>query len=621
MDRTFLHHEPKSQYAYALDENRLMLMLRTKKSQCASVSLLFGDPFYWGPGEAESKWVWRGLNDTNYHLSLDYQDRDYDYWRIVISPNWKRVRYAFLIDGTWLFTARGVYNLTETPEKTADLSDYFNFPYINTEDIFKGPSWVKDTVWYQIFPERFCNGDPSLNESGTLDWDSKPTVQNHMRFGGDLPGIIDKLDYLSELGITGIYFTPIFKATSTHKYDTIDYFAIDPCFGTNADFKQLVDKAHRLGIKVMLDGVFNHCGFFHPFFQDVIEKGRGSKYFDWFHILREPVLNFPLKDGYPKLHSHELAGQLNYETFAFTPMMPKWRTGNPECEAYLLSVGKYWVEAFGIDGWRLDVSNEVSHHFWRKFRTEIKNLDPNCFLLGENWDDAMPWLRGDQFDGVMNYEWTTPIWRLLGNEKAVGGRLDPEGFILSMSRVMALIPEPIFENMFNLLDSHDTSRLATLFESNLHKQRLAYWMQMTFGGSPSIYYGSEVALEGEGDGNRMCMPWAHPPREGVHYKFLKGAIALRKSEPLLRKVYTQFITACLPLICYEKTDGETILRFIVNPTKENHEVAEAHWPETATVLDADLWTATEKNGNDPKNRMLSRNLKPYTGVMLKLRKG
>lgn len=617
MERIGLHHEPKSQLAYALDENRLLLTLRTARGKVTRAALLHGDPFDWGPGP-DGRWEWRSAIAREGHLHLAYTDDEYDYWRIVIAPEWKRVRYAFLLEGQWLYTARGLYDLKALPDKRYALSDYFNFPYINGEDVHRGPDWVKDTVWYQIFPERFCNGDPGLNLPGTLTWDSHKKVENHMRFGGDLIGVIRQLPYLASLGITGIYFTPIFKATSTHKYDTIDYHTIDPAFGTNADFKRLVQEAHRLGIRVMLDGVFNHCGFFHGHFQDVVKKGRDSAYFDWFHILREPVINFPLKDGYPKLHSHQLAGHLNYETFAFTPMMPKWRTGHPDCEAYLIDIGRYWVEEFDIDGWRLDVSNEVSHDFWRKFRAAIKAVKPDCFLLGENWDDATPWLRGDQFDGVMNYEWTTPIWRLLGDPKQVGGNLSPEGFVAAMSRLMALTPEPIFENMFNLLDSHDTSRLATLFDGDLRKLRLAYWLQMGFGGAPSIYYGSEYALEGEGDGNRVCMPWHVPPESASLYGFLKQLIALRAQEPLMRSVPLRMRSEYLPLIVYEKPGENEVLRFVVNGTGAELPIPTNLMADSVQCLDGHLWPEGAFMESQSKIGDLQVVLKPFSAILLKL---
>ncbi len=563
-----IHHEPKSQYAYAKDGQTIHLTLRTVKDDVAKVTLLWGDPFDWSPkleeqpnvetgsleeleqqeeqeqGE-QQQWIWQRGQAFEQTCIKAYSDGLYDYWFSSIQPEWKRARYGFLLQDPSetqevIFGARGFFDLTQKPEKRYAIGDYFNFPYINQEDVFDVPEWVADTVWYQIFPERFANGDPTLNRPGTLTWGKHQVVSNEMLFGGDLQGIIDHLDYIADLGITGIYFTPIFEATSTHKYDTIDYHKIDPSFGTNKTFKELVDKAHQLGIRIMLDAVFNHCGFKHPFFQDVLQKGRASKYYDWFHILQDPVVNFPMKDGFPKPHSHQLAGKLNYETFAFTPMMPKWRTGHPECEAYLLDIGRYWIENYHIDGWRLDVSNEVSHDFWRKFRTVVKTADPNCFILGENWDDATPWLRADQFDGVMNYEWTTPIWRLLADASQVDSPYNLTEFKNAVSKLMGTTPSTVAKTMFNLIDSHDTSRVLTLMGGSVPKVKIAFLLQMVFAGSPSVYYGSEQGLTGIGDGNRQCMVWDHSQGNQSLHQHVKTLIAIRRQEPLTKVVDLAF---------------------------------------------------------------------------------
>lgn len=584
-----LHHEPKSRFAYAVDDKTLSITLRTTQEKVSKVEMIWGDPFDWAHSETTGAWHWRSGHSHLSALERTFEDDLYEYWTIRIQPEWKRVRYAFLLESRWLYTARGLYDLEQLPDKRYALSDYFNFPYINQEDIHRGPDWVQDTVWYQIFPERFCNGDPSIDLDGTLPWNAHQVVTNKMRFGGDLEGVRSKLAYLKDLGITGIYFTPIFEASSTHKYDTIDYFKIDPAFGTNETFRSLVQEAHQLGIKIMLDGVFNHCGYWHPFFQDVVLKGRQSQYWDWFHMLDSD-------EGF------------SYETFAFTKSMPKWRTGNKACEAYLLSVGEYWIEHFDIDGWRLDVSNEVSHDFWRKFRQRIKALKPACFLLGENWDDAGPWLQGDQFDGVMNYEWTTPIWRLLADEKHEVVPLDSEGFRHQMSRLLALTPEPIFKQMFNLLDSHDTSRLMTLLGNDLSKVKLAYWIQMTFGGSPSIYYGSEFALKGEGDGNRVCVPWDTAKTDACLFDYLKDLIAIRHSEPLMRSVKVRFLKGDSRLVVYEKygeARDQVFLRCLFNISDQVVAVSPELWPEDAHWVDAHLFDG------------LSHQLEPYCAALLK----
>src|SRR5699024_5658775 len=204
-------------------------------------------------------------------------------------------------------------------------------------------------------------------------------------------GIIKHLDYLVDLGINGIYFTPIFKAHSNHKYDTIDYMEIDPQFGDKSTFKELVKACHEKGIRIMLDAVFNHSGYYFSQFQDVLEKGENSKYKNWFHIKDFPIQTDPVP---------------NFDSFAFTSHMPKLNTEHPDVKQYLLDVATYWIKEFDIDGWRLDVANEVDHQFWREFRTAVKSVKQDVYILGEIWHDSMPWLQGDQFDAVMNYPFT-----------------------------------------------------------------------------------------------------------------------------------------------------------------------------------------------------------------------
>ncbi|MCK8059041.1 MULTISPECIES: glycoside hydrolase family 13 protein [unclassified Fusibacter] len=573
-----IHHEAKTKYAYAFDEKTLHIKLRTVKSDIDEVHVIWGDPFDWGPNpNNDNIWEWNSSDAEELKMTIEYSDNDFDYWFLQVKPEWKRVKYGFvLIKGEHevLYGSRGFFNLDEMPKKRYNISDYFNFPYINEEDLFKAPKWVKDTVWYQIFPERFANGDKSIDLKGTLKWGSKDPVNNEMLFGGDLQGIVDHLDYIKDLGITGVYFTPIFEASATHKYDTIDYFKIDPAFGSNDLFKTLVKEAHKRGIKIMLDAVFNHCGFKHPYFQDVAEKGSKSKYFDWFHILREPVINFEMKHGFPKPHAHEVTGKLNYETFAFTPNMPKWRTGNPDCEAYLLDVARYWIEEYDIDGWRLDVSNEVSHDFWRKFRRMTKKIKPDLFILGENWDDSNPWLQGDQFDGVMNYEFTFPVWHLLGHEKHVDYNYSPQKFRNAISKLLVTYPKHVAPNMFNLVDSHDTSRILSTCEGDVDKTKLAFVLLLTFGGSPSVYYGSEQGLTGFGDQNRQCMIWDTEKQDKTMHAFIKQLIAIRHSEKTTREIDIHFITEgdFKDLVAYEKrTEDETLL-VIMNTNDYEKEV-------------------------------------------------
>ena len=604
MNRHALHHEAKSKYAYAFDQDTLHIRLRTGKDDAKQVRLIWGDPFNWKKRSNQAQnetdpdfthtHMWAHAPEAPMEMNKDYSDADFDYWFIEIKPEYKRTRYAFLITDqhsntpSIFFGAHGPVNLQCHAEILESLNDYFNFPYINAEDLFKAPEWVKDTVWYQIFPERFANGDASLDKPNVLPWGSETDVTNEMHFGGDLAGIISKLDYIADLGATGIYFTPIFEAPTTHKYDTIDYYKIDPEFGDNATFKRLVEEAHKRGIRVMLDAVFNHCGFKHPYFQDVVKNGFNSHYAQCFHLLREPVINFPINEaGFPAPKGHMGAGALNYETFAFTPNMPKWRTGNPLAEAYLMDIATYWIREYDIDGWRLDVSNEVSHNFWRKFRKVVKDLKPDVFILGENWDDSSPWLGGDQFDSVMNYEFTYPVWNLLSRESEhadYGART----FVNDISKLLVSYPKHVAQNMFNLLDSHDTSRLRTLLSNDDRLVKLAFVFQMSFGGSPSVYYGSEIGLFGVHDGNRQCMIWDESKQNLDLKAHVKRLITLRSQHPELKTMDMRWIPTDLDngIIAYEKSNGSSAIEFIIN-VSEHHQVyklSNSPSPKTFDVL-------------------------------------
>lgn len=580
MNFTGIFHEAKSKYAYAFDEDTVHLRLRTVRDDLDAVSLIWGDPFHW----EDHKWV----SDPGSGRAMEktFSDSWYDYWFIEVKPEFKRMRYSFVLtsgEKRVMYGAHGPMDLNVHPGATEAISEFFNFPYINAEDVFKAPDWVKDTVWYQIFPERFANGDKSIDLKGTLAWGSKTKVTNDMLFGGDLRGVIDKLDYIADLGFNGIYFTPIFEAPTTHKYDTVDYYKIDPAFGTNETFKTLVEKAHSLGIKVVLDAVFNHCGFKHPYFQDVIEKGEDSEYAQCFHIHEFPVVNFPLSEkGFPMRH-----GRLNYETFAFTPNMPKWRTGNPVAEKYLLDVAKYWVENYDIDGWRLDVSNEVSHEFWRKLKRHVRAVKDDFFILGENWDNSDPWLKGDQFDSVMNYEFTYPVWHLLSREPLYSD-YGVEAFKDAISRLLVSYPKNVTANLFNLLDSHDTSRIRTILHEDDALVKLAFVLQMTFSGTPSVYYGSEIGLFGVNDGNRQCMVWDEKKQNLDMLAHVKCLIKLRHEHKAFKSIDLKWLDleSTGDVLGYEKRSEEGSVFCLFNFSDEPAEIVV---PECMLGVQTDLY--------------------------------
>ena len=375
------------------------------------------------------------------------------------------------------------------------------------------PAWVKDAIFYQIFPDRFCRSSHYKAIGKFVEWGSKPTREN--MFGGNLAGISDKLEYIASLGVNAIYLCPIFKSNSNHRYHTVDYFEIDPVLGTLKDFDKLVRKAHKLGLRVILDGVFNHCsrGFFQ--FNSLMELGKNSPYVDWFHI-----------HGWP-LHAY--SGKPNYDCWWGYPALPKFNTDNPDVREYLFSVGEYWMKR-GIDGWRLDVPNEIDDDsFWQEFRRRIKAINPEAYIVGEIWDEPSRWLQGDQFDGVMNYPLRRAVLAYLFDEKAI----DVAEFA---KRLREAFPEGRFGVPMNLLGSHDTIRLASLPCSNLQRVKLALAILFFLPGAPCVYYGDEIGMEGGKDpDNRRSFPWdklAEGERKPI-YSYVKDLISLRKKNRVL----------------------------------------------------------------------------------------
>jgi glycosidase len=376
------------------------------------------------------------------------------------------------------------------------------------------PAWVKDAVFYQIFPDRFCRSPKYKAVGKFVDWDTLPTREN--MFGGNLAGIVDKLDYIASLGVNAIYLCPIFKSNSNHRYHTVDYFEIDPVLGTLKDFDKLVKKAHKLGLRVILDGVFNHCsrGFFQ--FNSLMELGKNSPYVDWFHV-----------HGWP-LHAY--SGKPNYDCWWGYPALPKFNTDNPDVREYLFSVGEYWMKR-GIDGWRLDVPNEIDDDsFWQEFRRRIKAINPEAYIVGEIWDEPSRWLQGDQFDGVMNYPLRRAVLAYLFDEKAV----DLAEFA---KRLRDAFPKGRFGVPMNLLGSHDTIRLASLPCSNLQRVKLAFAILFFLPGAPCVYYGDEIGMIGGKDpDNRRTFPWeslAEGCRKPI-YNYIRELIELRNGSPILR---------------------------------------------------------------------------------------
>ncbi len=376
------------------------------------------------------------------------------------------------------------------------------------------PAWVKDAIFYQIFPDRFCRSERYHAVGKFVEWGSKPTREN--MFGGNLAGIEDKLEYIAGLGVNAIYLCPIFKSNSNHRYHTVDYFEIDPVLGTLEDFDRLVKKAHKLKIRVILDGVFNHCsrGFFQ--FNSLMELGPNSPYVDWFHVKGWPL--------------NAYSGKPNYECWWNFPALPKFNTDCPDVREYLFSVGEYWMKR-GIDGWRLDVPNEIDDDsFWQEFRRRVKAVNPDAYIVGEIWDDPLRWLKGDQFDGVMNYVFRKAVMQFLFDENPI----DVAEFC---ERVRGAFVEGRGDIPMNLLGSHDTTRLGSQPRTSIERIKLAYALLFFMPGAPCIYYGEELSMKGGKDpDNRRSVPWENlgEMQKKPMYEFIRQMVDMRKKNPVLR---------------------------------------------------------------------------------------
>lgn len=396
------------------------------------------------------------------------------------------------------------------------------------------PYWVEDAVFYQIFPDRFANGDVRNDPSNVKSWGTAPTVDDFM--GGDLRGIIQKMDYLLDLGITAIYLTPIFQATSTHRYNTTDYFKIDSRLGEMKDFHALLDSCHANHIRVILDGVFNHCGRGFFAFNDLLENQEHSSYKDWYYVSRFPV------DAYSRGEAKDYLGWWGYKS------LPKFNTGNLKVREYLLNVARFWLQQ-GIDGWRLDVPNEIDDDaFWAEFRSVVKSVNPDAYLVGEIWESMPRWVGEDHFDGLMNYPFREATLGFLT------GKYTSNQYAERLDRLTTLYPRENVYSMYVPLGSHDTERIFTVLGNDLKKLKLAFLLQFSFPGAPAIYYGDETGIEGNKDpDNRKAFIWDTQIWNHEIRNWVKKMISLRKQYVALRRGNFTRILA---------DDGRTSIAFI-----------------------------------------------------------
>ncbi|MFD2670863.1 glycoside hydrolase family 13 protein [Marinicrinis sediminis] len=506
-------HVSEPPFAFPLNEHQLKLRLRAQKNQIKTCTVLYTDR-YTSPGKEEAL-----------ELEKIATTSHFDYFEGIVRAPSKRVRYSFVLT---TFEEEHIWYGEMGASYCIDEAGTFQYAYITEGNLHHVPAWLEDAVVYQIFPDRFYNGNTGNDPQPLCKWEQEIPERDSM-YGGDLQGITKKMDYLKELGINTIYMTPIFESPTNHKYDTTDYFKIDEQFGEMEDLKQMIEKAHEAGIRVMLDAVFNHTGDGMRYFQEAKKDPVHSPYRDWY-FFAEPT----------GTHSEESG--VSYETFAQNvPNMPKVNTSHPAVQEFFVKVGRYWIEEAGIDAWRLDVANEVDPELWKLFRREINQLDDQVAIIGEVMHAAGPWLRGDQFDGVMNY-----LYREIMLEFFAKQQIGASAFVRRLNHIRMMYTDQAYAGMLQLLDSHDTERFLTSckkygkgWESEQTakgRMRSAVFFQLTSPGVPMIYYGDEVGMEGETDPDcRRPMIWKEERQDAEMLALYKQLLSARQQFVSLRR--------------------------------------------------------------------------------------
>ncbi len=486
-------HIPESKFCFAVKPNEICLRLRISKSDFPDeVKVVYGGKYAYA------------LTRECAPMRRQCEDRLFAYYTVTLKLTDLRLVYVFEItcdNKIYFFSEDG---LTEKFDFELSYYNCFQYAYINECDIMPPVEWMDTATFYQIFVERFNIGNGKKDKSYiNLKWGDIPDPKSFA--GGDIKGITEKLSYLNGLGINALYLTPVFSSVSNHKYDIGDYYEIDKNFGNKDDLRKLIENAHAQGIKIVLDAVFNHCSENFSQFQDVLKKGKESKYYDWFIITNDDPLE--------------------YECFASCKYMPKFNTSNPEVCEYLIDIATYWIKEFDIDGWRLDVSDEVSHDFWRTFRKAVKSVKPDSVLIGENWHDANIYLHGDQFDSIMNYAFTKACLDFYAF-----GTLDVQSFADKLNEILMRNTDTVNNMMLNLLDTHDTHRFLTRVEGNTDKLMSALALTYFFPGAPCIYYGTENAMEGGYDPDcRRTFDWGQEKIDNPVKSLIKRLTAMKRS--------------------------------------------------------------------------------------------
>ena len=503
--REAVEHRPNAEDGHAVSRDEVVLRLRARRGDCPRVTLVYIDKY-------------RYIFDFHGHFSDQFHatpmeriasDVWFDFFEARLVHDLLAINYYFRLesDGEVLcFGSHGFFD-----EADVGPGQLFTMPLLQKDDALVVPDWVQEAIVYQIFVDSFSPGEGSQAEEGQPDWHTRERHHGHL--GGSLQGILDKLDYLQDLGINTLYLTPVFCSPSNHKYNISDYYAIDPRFGSEETLVTLVEEAHRREMRVLLDVVLHASGTEFFAFQDLLAHGEGSAYGDWYQ-----VEGFPLR----------LENPPNYKSWGYVYGLPKFNLANPQVREYLLDVLVYWIRKADIDGWRLDTADEVSHNFWRQARRRVKAAKPEALLVGEVWYDARPWLGGDQLDTVMNYSFHGAVADFVGR-----GALTPEGFGQRLAWTRGRYKWPAWQSLWNLIGSHDTARFLAEAGGDVRRLKLAVLFQFTYPGVPYVYYGDEVGMDLNSLAYRGGMCWDPSRQDRELLAFYRSVIRLRRATPAL----------------------------------------------------------------------------------------
>ena len=559
MEYSAIFHDMDKRFCYAIEKDLFVIRVQVKKDDMKEIILHYEDKYI--PMEREDTRktiVMKKVATSQFH----------DYYEAQVRMHLICLRYFF--EFTDMQGERVYYgNYEFDKEYITNRDRMFDCPQnLREEEMFEVPDWAANKVVYQIFPSRFAASQPVDKKL----WYKAPiTPMDDLH--GDFRGIIDHLDHIQDLGIDVIYMTPSFKSNSCHKYDTIDYYEIDPSFGTKEELKELVQKAHDRGMKVVMDAVFNHTGKEFFAFKDILEKGEKSKYLDWYYIDE-----LPLKGKWGEIP--------NFLCFGYYGGMPKLNLKNPEVEKYITDVACYWIRECDIDGWRLDVGDEISHFFWKRFRRAIKAVKKDMLIIGEIWHYAGDFLEGDEWDTVMNYPFYPNLIDLLADEQ-----ISVSQFAQNLGYLKGRLHKKCYPLMWNLIDSHDTARFLHLCKDNKKKQHLAAAFQLLLPGMPMIYYGDEYAMPGANDPDcRRGMYWDEEYQDKEMFEWYKRLLQVRKAhtcivEGELAEAITRDEDETIVLI---RKNGEETIALIFNcsnHTKEFKEYAQKQELLTEKVFD------------------------------------